>query len=75
MPKIDHLLVHKTKYYQFRAIFENEGIISRTMKVYNNIFLKQLGLKEIEDFSHTLSVTDPESGPRWACRKVQLRLF
>ncbi len=54
MPKIDCLPVHKTKYYQFRAIFEDEGTISRTMKVYDNIFLKQLGLKEIEDFSYTL---------------------
>jgi hypothetical protein len=44
MPILDRVSPHATEYYQFGAIFEDEGTISGTMGVHDNIFLQQLHL-------------------------------
>lgn len=44
MPVIDRIQPGSTEYYQFGAIFEDEGTITGTMGVHDSIFLKQLNL-------------------------------
>lgn len=62
MSIIDKLANQKTEFYQFGANFENEGTISGTYGVHNNIFRDQLNLSD----AHL------ESGRRWLVHGDQL---
>jgi hypothetical protein len=62
MPNINCLKANKTQFWQFGAIFEDEGTIQGTYGVHNSIFLDQLGLRapddpegsQVDDFSDRL---------------------
>ncbi|KAK0123584.1 hypothetical protein ONS96_000425 [Cadophora gregata f. sp. sojae] len=54
MPELDLLPVRRTEYYQFGAIFENEGTLAGTMGVHDNIFQRQLHLDPDKDFESRL---------------------
>jgi len=49
MPVLDIANVGKTKFWQFGAIYEDEGTIDGTYAVHDNIFLQQLKLRAPED--------------------------
>jgi len=49
MPNIDCLKANKTQFWQFGAIFEDEGTIKGTYGVHTSIFIDQLGLRAPED--------------------------
>jgi hypothetical protein len=44
-PTVSRIPVQKTEFWQFGAIFEDEGTIEGTYDVHKNIFLTQLGLR------------------------------
>jgi hypothetical protein len=44
MPEIDRIRTNKTEFWQFGAIFEDEGTIAGTYGVHQSIFLDQLQL-------------------------------
>jgi hypothetical protein len=48
MPEIDRIATHKTEFWQFGVINENEGTIAGTYGVHDSIFLNQLGLEAPE---------------------------
>lgn len=54
-PVLDKLPQRKTTFWQFGGIFEDEGTITGTYRVHDNIFLKQLGLNSPDE------PTSPES--------------
>ena len=43
------LNINQTKFWQFGAIFEDEGTIKGTYSVHKSIFLDQLGLQVLKD--------------------------
>ena len=43
------LNINQTKFWQFGAIFEDEGTIKGTYSVYKSIYLNQFGLQVLED--------------------------
>ncbi len=45
MLSLQSISVDKTQFWQFGAIFEDEGIIDKTYTIHESIFLKQLGLQ------------------------------
>lgn len=49
MPNIDCLEANKTQFWQFGAIFEDEGTIKGTYGVHTSIFIDQLGLRAPDD--------------------------
>jgi len=49
MPNIDCLKANKPQFWQFGAIFEDEGTIKGTYGVHTSIFIDQLGLRAPED--------------------------
>lgn len=49
IPCLETIRTNKTSFWQLGAIFEDEGTISGTYGVHENIFLKQLGLQAPED--------------------------
>ena len=53
MPNMHCLNINQTKFWQFGAIFEDEGIIEGTYGVHKSIYLIQFGLQAPEDLIKT----------------------
>ena len=67
MPEIDLIATNKTKFWQFGAIFEDEGTIAGTYGVHQSIFLDQLRLfaadkpTDLDDFASRLWLVHGDS--------------
>jgi hypothetical protein len=53
IPSLQPIRVDKTRFWQFGAIFEDEGTINGTYGVHESIFLQQLGLQTPDDLNDT----------------------
>jgi hypothetical protein len=53
MPRLQSIRADKTRFWQFGAIFEDEGTIDGTYGVHESIFLQQLGLQTPDDPNDT----------------------
>jgi len=49
MPELDKIDANRTAFWQFGAVFEDEGTIDGTYRVHEQIFLRQLGLRAPKD--------------------------
>jgi hypothetical protein len=48
-PQVEVLQPHKTEFWQYAAVFENEGTIEGTYKVMDDIYLRQRGFQAPDD--------------------------
>ena len=58
MLSVHCLPVNKTMFWQFGAIFEDEGTIKGIYSVHKSIFLDQLGLYTLEDLTKARAIRD-----------------
>jgi len=58
MPRLDVINTHKTRFWQFGAIYEDEGTIQGTYGVHQSIFVDQLRLIAPEDPTDTTAYDD-----------------